>query len=126
MVYSKERTQFLQIFLLLGLLFRQSPTFREHEYTVPAKIVVASLALVALTFVPSYAYSILASNSFVSTMVFETAHVTRFWLNKSCNECRQALIHGRISGFLRPQNHDVIMRDVVVEGSVKFPLPGVL
>ncbi|KAH6921903.1 hypothetical protein HPB50_006416 [Hyalomma asiaticum] len=66
----------LTIFLLLGLLFRQSPTFREHEYTVPAKIVVASLALVALTFVPSYAYSILASNSFNLEVV--KSHATRW------------------------------------------------
>ncbi|KAL1467126.1 hypothetical protein MTO96_042364, partial [Rhipicephalus appendiculatus] len=66
----------LTILLLLGLLFRQSPTFRGQQYTVPAKITAASLALVALTFVPSYAYSILASNSFNVAVV--KAHATRW------------------------------------------------
>ncbi|XP_065302570.1 sodium-dependent dopamine transporter-like isoform X2 [Dermacentor albipictus] len=66
----------LTIFLVLGLLFRPSPTFRDQTYTVPAKIIVASVALVALTFVPSYAYSILASNNFNVEVV--KAHATRW------------------------------------------------
>ncbi|XP_075729032.1 uncharacterized protein LOC142771442 [Rhipicephalus microplus] len=66
----------LTILLLRGLLFRPSPTFRGQEYTVPATITAASLALAALTFVPSYAYSILASNSF--NVVAVKAHATRW------------------------------------------------
>ncbi|KAH7975119.1 hypothetical protein HPB49_024002 [Dermacentor silvarum] len=104
----------LTIFLVLGLLFRPSPTFRDHEYTVSAKIIVASVALVALTFVPSYAYSILAANNFNVEVV--KAHATR-WRPADPQFAREYKSRLVIRGLIVKQ-HRVVEASKSAEGAV--------
>ncbi|XP_077497770.1 uncharacterized protein LOC144108398 [Amblyomma americanum] len=63
-LWSSVTPMLLTICLLVGLLFRPSPTFRDYEYSTPARIIAEAVVFVGLTFVPSYAYTVLAANAF--------------------------------------------------------------
>ncbi|XP_077497773.1 uncharacterized protein LOC144108401 [Amblyomma americanum] len=75
-LWSSVTPMLLTICLLVGLLFRPSPTFRDYEYSTPARIIAEAVVFVGLTFVPSYAYTVLAANAFKLEVV--KAHASRW------------------------------------------------
>ncbi|CAN7937212.1 unnamed protein product, partial [Ixodes hexagonus] len=54
----------LTTMLVLGLLFRPSAKFRDYEYSALSRVITAAVALMGLTFIPSYAYAVLVANRF--------------------------------------------------------------
>ncbi|XP_077497835.1 uncharacterized protein LOC144108488 [Amblyomma americanum] len=75
-LWSSVTPMLLTICLLVGLLFQPSPTFRDYEYSMPARIIAEAVAFVGLTFVPSYAYTVLAANAFKLEVM--KAHASRW------------------------------------------------
>ncbi|XP_064486708.1 sodium-dependent nutrient amino acid transporter 1-like [Ornithodoros turicata] len=66
----------LAITLVFSMLLRPSARFRDYEYPIAAKIIASALVVINLSFIPSYAYSILSANDYNVDKV--RRHATRW------------------------------------------------